>query len=162
MLPERFRRSVPWRLGDLMVLYVCTAVGLLIIGIAWFGASSSVVVSSQVRWTNVGVGGLIVLGAGILAWVLAGRRAVGELRRHVISLIPVPADAPRATAPVRAVVERPNDERLVSAPGMTHYHRPDCIFVAGKQVKASTERALRRQKRTPCGACLGGEEVARP
>src|SRR5438067_13202899 len=100
-----------------MVLYVGTAVGLLIIGIAWFGASSSVVVSSQVRWTNVGVGGLIVLGAGILAWVLAGRRAVGELRRHVISLIPVPEDAGQATAPVHAVVERPDDERLVSAPG---------------------------------------------
>jgi hypothetical protein len=160
VLPERFRRSVPWRLGDLFLLYACTAVGLLTIGVAWYGASSSVVVSSQLRWMNVGVGGVIVLGAGILAWVLAGRRAVGALRRDLTARIAVPGDtialescvsAPRSDS--RA--ERPQSEKsFVSSPGMQHYHRRGCIFAAGKQVVESTERSFRRQKRTPCRACL--------
>jgi hypothetical protein len=159
MLPERFRRSVPWRVGDLMILYACSAVGLLVIGIAWFGASSSVVVSSQLRWTNVGIGGLIILGAGILAWILAGRRAVGELRRHVTSLIPLPEQSV-ATEPAPAPASTAAGGRLVSAAGMTHYHRPDCIFVAGKAVKKGTERTFRRQKRTPCAGCLREDEGA--
>ena len=160
MLSERFRRSVPWRLGDLFLLYACTAVGLLTIGVAWYGASSSVVLSSQVRWMNVGVGGVIVLGAGILAWVLAGRRAVGALRRDVTALIPVPGETIALESSVSAPrsgsrVERPQSERsLVSGRGMKHYHRPGCIFAAGKQVSESTERTFRRQKLTPCRACL--------
>ncbi len=154
MPSERFRRSVPWRLGDLLVLYACAAVGLLIIGIAWFGAASSVDVHSQVRWTDLGVGGVIIVGGGVLAWVLAGRRAVGELRREVTSRIPLPV---RETDQVSAAIATPGPgpDGVVSGPGMTHYHRRDCIFVLGKTVKRGTERGFRRQKRAPCPACIG-------
>jgi hypothetical protein len=144
---------VPWRLGDLFLLYACTAVGLLIIGIAWFGASSSVDVDTQVRWTNLGVGGLIILGAGVLAWLLAGRRAIGELRRHVTPLIPVPIHEAGDVTSDGAKPD-PDANDLVSGPGMTHYHRRHCVFVAGKAVKKGTERSFHRQKRKPCGACL--------
>ena len=152
VVPQRFQRSVPWRVGDLLLFYGCIAVGLCVIGIAWFGASNSVVVTSQLRWTNIGVGGLIVLGAGMLAWILAGRRAVGELRRHVLDFIEVPDAAPPVHAFAADGAERGTS--VVSAPGMRHYHRPHCVFVAGKQVKTSTESAFRRQKLTPCRGCL--------
>jgi len=160
VVPERLRRPVPWRLGDLLLLYACTVVGLLLIAVAWFGASSSVVVDSQVRWTNIGIGGLILLGAGNLSWILAGRRAVGELRRHLTPLIPLPE---RRVAPDTEAIppQGAADGALVSARGMTRYHRPDCVFVAGKSVQKASERTFRRRGRTPCAACLGGDEGQR-
>jgi hypothetical protein len=157
VLPERFRRPVPWRLGDLLVLYACTALGALLVAVAWFGASSSVRVASQVRWTNIGVGGLIVFGAGSLAWLLTGRRAVGELRRHLLPLIPVP-EQPAVEG--RAPASPTTNGALVSVRGMTHYHRAACIFVAGKDVEKASERTFRRRGRTPCAACRPTEDDA--
>jgi hypothetical protein len=148
MLPERFRRTVPWRPGDFFTAYVCAAAGLLVICMAWLGASSSVNVDSQVRWADLGVAGLIVLGTGNILWLLTGRRAVGKLRRDVIATLgrlEEAADVP--AAPV-------TDGVLVSGAGMSLYHRPDCLFVAGKRVRRSSAQAFQRRGRQPCRACL--------
>jgi hypothetical protein len=154
-MPERFRRSVPWTLGDLMILYACTFVGLLLVGIAWYGASSSVAVSAQVRWANLAVGGLILLGAGQLAWLLTGRRAVGELRRHVLRQ--ARSDAVVEQAPVAHAAE---NGRFVAAKNMTRYHRPACLLVAGKKVEAGAETKLQKRGLRPCGVCLEPDEPA--
>ena len=131
-------RPVPWKLGDLLVLYVCTLGGLVLVGVGWFGTSSSVVVGDQVRWVVVGAAGVIVLGAGNLAWLLTGRRAVGELRRRLVAerrLLSVPPSA--------------STMRLVSGPNMTRAHLDSCPLVAGKPVATVTATdGLRR-----CGVC---------
>jgi hypothetical protein len=148
LLPEQFRRSAPWRLGDFFTAYACAVGGLLVIGLAWLGASSSVRVDSQVRWADLGVVGLVALGAGNIAWILTGRRAVGELRRHVIATVGLRKSA--VAAPVEAMA----DGVVVSGPGMSLYHRPDCLFVAGKRVQRASAPAFQRRGRRPCRACL--------
>jgi hypothetical protein len=145
---EHLRRRVPWTTRAFSLAYVCAVGGLLVIGVAWFGASSSVTLNSQLRWADVGVAGLILLGAGNIAWLLTGRRAVGELRRHVLATV----------SPREVTVEEPATSAaggvLVSGAGMSHYHRPDCLFVAGRQVRRASRQTFERRGRRPCRVCL--------
>jgi hypothetical protein len=148
-LPDRFRRPVPWRVGDALALVGTTGAGLLLIVIAWFCADGAASVDSQVRWLNVGVVGLIALGVGNLLWLMTCRRAIGELRRVVLPRIPIDA------APARGSME-PADraaDGLVATASMTRFHRPACPFAAGKPVRAATEAAHRRKGRRPCDLC---------
>src|SRR5207237_1367274 len=99
-MPDRFRRSLPWGVTDMLIVYGMTFVGLLLVFLAWFGTSASVRLGSQVRWTDVGVAGVIILGAGNLLWLLRGKRATGQLRRLVLAEVPI--DQGRAVASHRA------------------------------------------------------------
>ena len=78
-MPERFRRSVPWGMSDILAIYATTFIGLLLVFLAWFETSASVRLRNQVHWTNVGVAGVIVLGAGNLFWLL-GQGPAGTVR----------------------------------------------------------------------------------
>ena len=142
-MPDRFRRSVPWDVRDLLALYATTFAGVLLVFLAWYEVSASTRLASQVRWTNVGVAGVIVLGAGNLFWLLRGRRAAGQLKRRLLPLVAVPEEGPATVAAVR----------LVAGSAMTRFHRSDCPLVAGKSVKAVSEAAHRRAGRQPCGVC---------
>src|SRR2546423_11688344 len=144
-MPNRFRRSLPWGMGDLLAVYATTFVGLLLVFVAWFGTSASVRLNNQVHGTNVGVAGVIVLGAGNLLWLLRGKRATGELRRLVLALVPVDDDGP---------IEVPQADRLVAGPDMTRFHRADCPLVAEKHVRAAGREAHVRAGRAACGVCL--------
>ena len=144
-MPDRFRRSLPWELSDLLAVYATTFIGLLLVFLAWFGTSASVRLNSQVRWTNVGVAGVIVLGAGNLFWLLRGKRATGELRRLLLPRVPVHDEAP---------IGAPRAGPLVAGADMTRFHRPDCPLVAGKNVSAAGREAHTRAGREPCGVCL--------
>jgi hypothetical protein len=148
-MPDRFRRSVPWQPGDLVTLYVATVSGLLLVFLAWLETSGAVHLRSQVRWTNVGVAGVIVLGAGNLLWLLRGRRAIGELRAFVLPRVVVETPT-SATPPMLAPRVAP---ALVSGSSMTRFHRADCVLVVGKDVVAASESTHRRRGRTPCGVC---------
>jgi hypothetical protein len=142
---DRFRRSLPWGVSDLVVVYATTFIGLLLVFLAWFETSASVRLKSQVHWTNVGVAGVIVLGAGNLLWLLRGKRATGQLRRLVLPLVPVDDESPielRRTGP------------LVAGAGMTRFHLAACPLVSGKQVTAANKDAHVRAGRAACGVCL--------
>ena len=129
---------------DLLALYATTFVGVLLVFLAWYEVSASTRLSSQVRWTNVGVSGVIVLGAGNLFWLLRGRRANGQLKRLLVPLVPAPDARLREAAAVR----------LVAGRDMTRFHRADCALVTGKPVTAASEAAHHRARRQPCGVCL--------
>jgi hypothetical protein len=144
-MPDRFRRSVPWGMSDLLAIYATTFVGLLLVFLAWFGTSASVRLGSQVRWTNVGVAGVIVLGAGNLFWLLRGKRATGELRRLVLPLVPLGDERPTAISTAGP---------LVAGPAMTRFHRVDCALVAGKDVTPASKDVHVRAGRDACGVCL--------
>jgi hypothetical protein len=131
-------------MSDLLAVYATTFIGLLLVLLAWFETSASVRLTNQVHWTNVGVAGVIVLGAGNLFWLLRGKRATGELRRLVLPLVPVDGDAP---------TEVPRAGPLVAGPDMTRFHRADCPLVAGKNVSAAGREAHGRTGREPCGVC---------
>jgi hypothetical protein len=150
LVPDRLRTPVPWRLPNLLLLTTTTTVGLLLVLVAWAGASGSVQIDTQVRWVNVGTAGVIVLGCGNVLWFLSGRRAVGELRRLVTSrLRPAVhghADSVAADAAPAGV--------LVATQKMSRYHLAACPLAAGKAAVPATEAAHRAAGRRPCGVCL--------
>jgi len=134
---------VPWRLANLLVLWVTLAAGATLLVLAWWGASATADQSSQVAWINLGVCGLIVAGVGITAWVLSGRRAVGARR---MLLFPDPSPGTDAS---------PADESepLVTAAHLTRYHRSGCPMVAGKRTRAASAARHRAAGLEPCGVC---------
>ena len=151
-MPRRFQRSVPWRPGELVVLYVAIVLGVVLVLLAWLEVSGAAQLHSQVRWTNVGVAGVIVLGAGNLFWLLRGRRAIGELRAFVLPRVSAVTTVSTKASPASATSSR-DDRVLVAAAAMTRFHLPGCALVAGKDVVASSEATHRRRGRTPCGVC---------
>lgn len=143
--PARGATSVPWRLGDLLVLYATTAIGVVLVLSAWYAASDELTLADQTGWLTVGTAGVVVLGAGNLAWLLAGWRAVTLERRRVCALVPATPAAP--AAPAEVVGE------LVAARSMTRFHRPDCALVAGKRVRHYALATHEARGRRPCDVC---------
>lgn len=148
------RSAVPWRVGDLLVLYATVALAFLLIGAGWAGASGELRFEAQIRWASVGTAGVIVLGAGSLAWLLAGRRNVGLVQREVVGRLRRPSECPD-TAPAAPVTELdPLDAgALVATRVMTRFHRPDCQLVQGKPVRPYQLSTHRRRGRVPCDVC---------
>ena len=134
---------VPWRLANLVVLWVTLAAGATLLVLAWWGASATADQSSQVAWINLGVCGVIAAGVGITSWVLSGRRAVGARRLLLFPDTPSLTDA------------SPADESgpLVTAPHLTRYHRTGCPMVAGKRTRAASVARHRSAGLEPCGVC---------
>jgi hypothetical protein len=150
---EHLRRSVPWRLPDLYLLVALVATGAILVGVARAGVAGRDELGEQVPWVNVGVGGLVVLCIGCVLWVLAGMRATAELRRAVLARVRAtledraPSPGERAGAGV--------EPGLVAGPAMTHFHRPACQLVAGKEVVpvGADPDGLR-----PCAICAAGAD----
>lgn len=139
------RSPVPWKIGDLLVLYATTSIGIVLVLAAWYAASGEVRLEDQARWATLGTAGVIVLGAGNLAWLLAGRRATGELRRHLLARAPG-AETTQASSAARRT-------SLVAGKTMTRFHRADCPLVQGKTVRAQTRATHERRGRRPCDVC---------
>jgi hypothetical protein len=142
---------LPWRLGDVLGLYITLSIGGILLLVAWWGASSTPRFSSQIAWVNVGVVGLIVAGFGGAVWLLTGRRAVGERVARVI-----PGES---LSPTFGTQASNGGVRLVAGRRMTRYHRPDCQLVAGKNVGEASLADHRAAGRRPCGVCLGVAET---
>ena len=148
--PSSTRTLPPWRLPELLFLYVTTAVGAVVLAVGWWGTSGTAKLTHQIPWLCLAAGGLIVLGAGNSLWLLLGRRAVADRRRVLLAAfdaLPVPA-GPDAVPATDGAGPRP-----VAATGMGHYHRPDCQLVAGKAVRAATPATHEKAGRRPCGMC---------
>jgi hypothetical protein len=146
MTQSRATQPLPWQLADVLALCAFTGIGFVTLFVAWWGVSGTAEISAQVTWINGGVGGLLVLGTGNCIWLLAGRRALGErcgwLLGH-LGQLPVGA----------SVQDNGAAPEVVSAPGMAHYHRPDCQLVIGKRATPESAAERRRHGRRPCGMC---------
>lgn len=136
----------PWPVGWLLGLLATAAVAALILLVAWYAASGEGVLAAQVPWLNAAVGATVLSGLGNCAWLLRGRRSVGELRRSLF--VAAPAQTEVANAVVAHVAGA--GPTWVRAPGMRRAHRPNCPLVAGKnvvEVDAADAEA--------CGMCQG-------
>ena len=148
------RRSVPWRYGDLLALAGMALAGFAFVGVAAFASSRTSDLATQVRWTNVAVVGVIVLGVGNLLWLITGRRAVGELRRVLVPRL-LAFESCTARAGVGAGdVELDAVAAFVSSRIMTKYHLRTCALVRDKAVRAASLAVHERRGRRPCGVCL--------
>jgi hypothetical protein len=153
MSPDR--RSVPWQVGDLLLLYLANVGGLLLIVVAWFEASGAVSQDAQILWLDVGIVGVIVAGAGNVLWLLTGRRGVGELRRALTPALMARFAEPSAEAAPAVPATDPG--QLVAGADMTRYHRADCLLVVGKEVRLAPEETHYARGRRACQVCRSGE-----
>ena len=141
-------RPLPWRPGEAIWTSVLNIVGAVVVLIGWLGVSGTARLSHQYGWTSVAVAGLVIAAFGNGLWLLGGRRAVGVRRRRLL------ADAPEGSVeiiPSTATTSPTADDRPVTAPAMTRYHRPGCILVRAKDVhpyEPGRDGAAR-----PCGIC---------
>lgn len=141
--------SIPWRLGDILVVYAMLVIGAVVVFVAWWGTSGTADVSAQQMWVNVGVVGVAIVGCGNGVWLLTGMRALGEKRRDVVASL----GSSLATLVGEETVGGAPSREPVTAPGMRFFHDPRCPFVTGKQVRAATPSAHQRAGRHPCRIC---------
>ena len=141
-------RPEPWVRGDALVTAVLAALGLVGLVIGWVGISGTVDLDSQMRWLAFGITALIVGGAGMVLWLLAGLRAVTDLKREVLTEI-------EARLPVAAQAAAPAAVAgFGTVPGMRRYHHPRCTMLAGKDATWADATAHAAAGLQPCGICL--------
>lgn len=156
--PAPRHRAVPWRLPDLYLALGLLVAGVALLVVGYRGVDARSDFGDQLLWANVAIGGLISVATAGVVWVLAGMRATAELRRQLLTRLRA-ATAPAPVAEARPLVAG-TGARLVTAPSMTRYHRPDCALVQGKAV-APLRRRDERDRR-PCGVCLGAGTATAP
>jgi hypothetical protein len=139
-------RSEPWTPRHTQTV----AVGYVLAGAALLGAlrgaSGATQVRNQIVWVTIGVIAVGAVAGAELWWLLIGRRAVGRAQRVLIESLPQHQDSNVVIA-VRAPA------RVVAATAMTHYHRPTCLLVRGKNVSELTAADIARTDRRPCDVC---------
>jgi hypothetical protein len=144
-----------WTAGSYGLVYLLNALSVVGLAVAWWGSSTTVVLSEQVTWLEVGVAAVVLAATADVGWLVSGRRAIG-LRRAEISLriALLAADVGPEELDAAAPVERSGDAvALVAGAGMRMFHREDCAMVLGKPVSDSTRSEHRSAGRRPCGMC---------
>lgn len=138
-------RALPdalWTAGDRLVTGVVIGVGVLLIVIAWVGASDTTDWDTQLSWTGLAMAGVVVVCTGVGIWLFRGfarvRAEAREVRRVLAARLA--RNAPSPTEVIRS-------ERVTVA-GMAHHHAPGCLLVTGKPTVAADEASLAR-----CGIC---------
>jgi hypothetical protein len=144
-----------WTAGSYGLVYLLNAVAVVGLAAAWWGSSTTVVLSEQVTWLEVSVAAVVLAATADVGWLVSGRRAIG-LRRAEISLriAALAAEVGPQDLDAVAAVDLPEDAvSLVAGAGMTMFHREDCAMVRGKPVSDATRGEHRSAGRRPCGMC---------
>ncbi len=141
--PVRADDDTPWVSADRLLTTALIVMGTGLILAAWIGASGTTQWDTQVRWTALSIVGVMVVCVGVGSWLFQGflrvRIEARAVRRALGDRLARPA---ARTGTPGGAVER------VTAKGMAHHHRPDCLLVAGKDVHPAGVEGLR-----PCGVC---------
>jgi hypothetical protein len=138
--------EAPWRTGDLLRAAGLAAAGLTGLALTWYGASDQPDWPDQLPWASLGVAATTVALLGLVSWLVAGLRRVRRLRREVVPLLAAAAVLRSA----RATAVMPIGTAVVTAPGMTRFHRPACPLAAGKPVQPVRPDGAGL---VPCGVC---------
>lgn len=135
----------PWTAQHRILLVAGNAIGGALILIAWIGALATDALDDQVGWLNLALVGLVTAGATNGAWLLNGRRSIGQRR-----LRQVPDIAARPPAPARrsAVV---GEWRWV--PGTRRAHVAGCPLVAERSWVPVDAAAIRAEALLRCEVC---------
>jgi hypothetical protein len=142
----------PWRVGDLVRAVARLLLGLIVIIVAWAGASGTLVWRQQIIWTVVGAGGVMVAVSGVFMWLLNGFGMVSRERRE-IRLVLTARYRPAATDTPTDHLASADAAMVVWGAGMRRYHRPSCDVVKGKRVMTLGRDECQRRGLMPCGMC---------
>lgn len=150
-------RPLLWGAEDLLRWAITTGLGGIVIAVAWYIAAGEATFAQQVGPVDAALAGLLLSGVGNLAWLLHGRRTLGERRRLLLPDIV----AATTSADAQAVVVGPLstgvasvDAVFLAGEGMERFHRPECALAAGRTGwTTGTRREHEEAGRRPCGVC---------
>ena len=153
------QRPLPWELAHLVRLSLWTAVGLIVVLAGWLGVSGQAAVTVQFAWASLCILGLVISGLANIAWLLAGRRALGlrlaaltaQVPAHLRPSVSAPEHAPAVALSEVALAVDPL--ALVATDVMTRFHSADCPLVRGKDATASSRAQHQRLGRSSCSVC---------
>jgi hypothetical protein len=142
----------PWRVGDFVRAVARLLLGLIVIIVAWAGASGTLVWRQQVLWTAVGAAGVLVAASGVFMWLLSGFGMVSRERREIRLVLTARYRRAAIAAPVDRLGSVDADT-VVWGAGMRRYHLTSCDVVKGKRVISLSRDDGRRRGLVPCGMC---------
>jgi hypothetical protein len=157
--PATARPTVVWRVEDLLRWAITVGLGGVAVAVAWYVCAGESTFSQQIGPADAAVAGLLLAGIGNAAWLLKGRRAIGERRRLLLPDVTVDPGVRRVVAvPVRVDDPWPSsvdDTALpVAGEGMERFHRPGCALTRGRSgFVEMTRHEHERAGRRPCGVC---------
>jgi len=156
--------------------YLVVLLGLLSLGLGWYGVSGTSVVARQIPYLASGglLGVALVTFGGRLLLLADLRRDSGRLDRlelmvaelHTVLLertadlaaarrgIDLELDGAETLEPAQAVEPAgPRPAELLAVRGATTYHRPGCAMLEGRRPAAVTPAAAERRGLVPCPLC---------
>lgn len=143
----------PWQPRDVLMTGSLLMVGATLLVIGSIGAGGTRRWSEQILWVDLSAAGIIVGGAGIASWLLAGRRAVDERWLEVL-VEKSDAGLTEDAGAIRSASD--GDGVFVSLAPMTRYHRAACPAVVGKPVEEASRASHTAAGLQPCGICGAG------
>jgi hypothetical protein len=139
----------PWRRREAVVAALIGVLALTGMVVGWVGVSGTVRLSTQTRWLAVGIGSLILAGFAMVGWLVIGMVRITASRREVVATLTARSAAAQASATLAAATSAVYGV----APGMRHYHRPECRLLVDKRTTFESGAAHAAAGRTPCGIC---------
>jgi len=137
----------PWLPSMMLFWQALTAVMGLALIIAWYSVSGKSVFDDQKPGIDIAIAVLIISCALDAMFILAGRRAVGARREHLLNSVPVIPRRRGATPSARGPVG------LVAGHGLTRYHRRSCQLVEGRDWPVASLAEHQAAGRIACGVC---------
>lgn len=142
-----------WSPRHLLVVVVLNLVGTVLIAVGWYQGSDEAHVDEQLNWLNVGIAGLIVVGATNALHVLRARRMVTCMQATLLAQVPRFTAKPVRAREVRSVSDLSPAGVVVAAEGMSHYHRPGCALAAGKSTRRGSAAEFEQAGLIRCEVC---------
>ena len=159
--PDALRQETParpllWGAEDFLRWAITTGLGGIVIAVGWYIAAGEATFAQQVGPLDAALAGLLLSGVGNLAWLLHGRRALGERRRLLLPDLVEAAVNPQPVpvGPFSTPDAGTMDDVFLAGEGMERYHRTECALAAGRTGWATaTRRQHEEAGRRPCGVC---------
>jgi len=139
------RAMSPWAPAETLRLAAVSALGVLLVGLAWWAAHEEAALGRQVRWATLAVSGLVIAGFGIVSWLMRARWTIMQRRESL-----VPDRMVRRVRNPRNAYAPPN---VVIGPGSRLFHRHECPLTAGRGWGTVARSRALAEDRQPCGVC---------
>jgi hypothetical protein len=159
-------RPLLWGAEDLLRWVITVGLGGIVVVVAWYVAAGQATFSQQVAPLDAAIAGVLLSGIGNLAWLLHGRRALGERRALLLpdvapastveeaTPVPIPAEEELAVATTPPAGTALAGEVFLAGAGMERFHRPDCALATGRAGwTTATRQEHEAAGRRACGVC---------
>lgn len=145
-MTELLRAWSPWSPADGLRWLFVSALGHVLVLVAWSLTAGQETFDSQVGWATLATAGFAVVAYADISWVLHARFTLIQRREKLLP------NAPVETISVMASVNAAN-ERLVGGVGLERYHRSSCPMARQKDWPRLERSVALAEGRRPCGVC---------